>query len=166
MRCILILAGLSLVAVSLATGQAPGQPASDVAGRSRSEREVRDLEAQFSEAVVRGDRGYYNRVLAEDFTHTSHSGLFKTRAQWLAESKSGDQPDARPGTTHYDALDLDDLAVRVYGDTAVVTGRTTPKGRNSKGQPMTGRYRFLRVWVKQQGQWRVVAFQGTRIAEP
>jgi ketosteroid isomerase-like protein len=166
MRRIIVVAGLSLVAVSLARGQLPSRLDRDDTGRRRSEREVRELEVQFSQAVVRGDRAFYDRVLANDFSHTSHSGLFKTRAQWLAESKSGDAAAAKPGTTRYDALDVDDLAVRVYGDTAVVTGRTTPKGRNAKGQPMTGQYRFLRVWAKEQGQWRIVAFQGTRIAQP
>jgi ketosteroid isomerase-like protein len=166
MRRSIVLGALILVGGSLASAQLPRQPEGDDAGRRQSEREIRELEAEFSQAVVRGDRAFYNRVLADDFTHTSHSGLFKTRAQWLAESKSSDKPDANPGTTHYDALDVDDLAVRIYGDTAVVTGRTTPKGRNAKGEPMTGQYRFLRVWVKQRGEWQVVAFQGTRIAQP
>jgi ketosteroid isomerase-like protein len=166
MRYTILLLVPCLVAVSLATGQTSRRPETRDADRSQAEREVRELEDQFSRAVVRGDRSFYDRVLADDFTHTSHSGLFKTRAQWLAESRSGDQARAQPGATHYDALDVDDLAVRVYGETAVVTGRTTPKGRNAKGQPMAGQYRFLRVWVKHPGGWRAVAFQGTRIAQP
>jgi ketosteroid isomerase-like protein len=166
MRRILVVAGLGLVAASLVTGQRHRRAEGAEADPGRSEREVRELEARFREAVVRGDRAFYDRVLADDFTHTSHSGAFKTRAQWLAESRSGDKAEPVPGATRYEAFEVDDLAVRVYGDTAVVTGRTTPRGLDSKGRPMTGRYRFLRVWVKREGQWRVVAFQGTRIAEP
>jgi ketosteroid isomerase-like protein len=88
----------------------------------------------------------------------------RTRAEWLAEDRPapGDAP--RPGRTKYDAFEVDDLRVRVYGDTAVVTGRSTPRGRDARGQEMHGRYRFLRVWVKRDGRWQVVAFQGTRIA--
>jgi ketosteroid isomerase-like protein len=157
---------LGLVAVLLMSAQ-PARPAGREDGGERgSEREVRELEGQFARAAVRGDRAFYERALADDFTHTSHSGVFKTRAQWLAEAKGGDPAEAKPGTTHYEALDVDDLAVRVYGDTAVVTGRTTPRGTTAKGQPMTGRYRFLRVWVKRQGRWQAVAFEGTRIAQP
>jgi ketosteroid isomerase-like protein len=129
-----------------------------------AEREIRDLEAQFARAVVHPDRAFYERVLADDFTHTSHSGVFKTRAEWLAEDKFGGGADPRPGRTTYDAFDVDDLAVRVYGDTAVVTGRSTPRGRDAKGQPIRGQYRFQRVWVRHQGRWQAVAFQGTRIA--
>ncbi len=116
--------------------------------------------------MVEGDRAFFERVLADDFTHTSHTGIFKTRAEWLAEDKSGVQRDAQGGCTRYETYDVDDLAVRIYGDTAVVTGRTSPRGRNARGQPIVGQYRFLRVWVKRRGSWQVVAFQGTRVASP
>src|SRR5262249_33729359 len=132
-----------------------------------AEREIRELEAQLSQAVVAGDRAFFEHVLADDFTHTSHSGQFKTRAEWMAETKVENRPGTpQPGRTVYEAFDVDDLAVRLYGETPVVTGRTTPKGRTAKGEPMRGRYRFLRVWVKRGGRWQAVAFQGTRIAEP
>jgi ketosteroid isomerase-like protein len=156
---------MGLVGLLVAWGSI-GRPAtSDDGGDQAAERELRELEAQFARAVVRGDREFYERVLADDFTHTSHSGVFKTRAQWLAEAKRGDQASAKSGTTRYDSYDVDELAFRIYGDTAVVTGRTTPKGTTAKGQAMTGQYRFLRVWVKKQGRWQAVAFQGTRIAQ-
>jgi ketosteroid isomerase-like protein len=132
-----------------------------------AEREVRELEAQLSRAVVKGDRGIFDRVLASDFTHTSHSGKFKTRAEWMAEDKvDSRQGKPQAGKTTYEAFDVDDLAVRIYGETAVVTGRSTPKGRTAKGEPIRGQYRFLRVWVKRDGRWQAVAFQGTRIPEP
>ena len=120
------------------------------------EQQIRDLESQLNTAVVSGDLRVFERLLAEDFTHTNQTGIFRTRAQWLANHKPGQSP--------YTAYDVDELTVRVYGETAVVTARTTPKGRTSKGQPITGQYRYLRVWAKRNGQWRAVAFQGTRIA--
>jgi ketosteroid isomerase-like protein len=131
------------------------------------EREIRELEAQCSRAVVAGDRAFFDRVLAADFTHTSHSGVFKTRAQWMAEDKvDSRQEKPQAGKTIYEAFDVDDLAVRIYGDTAVVTGRSSPRGRTAKGEPMRGQYRFIRVWVKNGDRWQVVAFQGTRIPGP
>jgi ketosteroid isomerase-like protein len=145
---------------------APAVLAADGPPVPRAEREIRELEARFARAVVEGDRGFYDQVLADDFTHTSHTGVFKTRAEFLAEDKFGAKGDSRSGRTHYDAYDVDDLAVRTYGDTAVVTGRTSPRGRNAQGQPISGQYRYLRVWVKRQGRWQAVAFEGTRIAQP
>jgi ketosteroid isomerase-like protein len=144
----------------------PAVLAADGPPVSQAEREIRELEAQFARAVVEGDREFYERVLAEDFTHTSHSGVFKTRAEFMAEDKFGKKDNSGSGRTRYDAYDVDDLAVRVYGDTAVVTGRTSPRGRTALGQPISGQYRYLRVWVKRQGRWQAVAFEGTRIAQP
>jgi ketosteroid isomerase-like protein len=156
---VVLIAGIAATAV--------GSARSEEQPNTRAEREIRALEAQFGQAVVAGDRAFYQRVLAPDFTHTSHAGKFKTRAQFLAENKfeNPQQKVAAPKTT-YEALDVDDLEVRIYGETAVVTGRTTPKGRTAQGTPMRGQYRFLRVWVQRDGQWQIVAFQGTRIAEP
>ena len=161
MRCFLLILAAGIAAMSLGSGR------SEEDRNLRAEREVRELEAQLSRAVVQGDRAFFERVLAADFTHTSHSGKFKTRAEWMAEDKvENRQGKPQAGKTTYDAFDVDDLAVRIYGETAVVTGRSTPKGRNAKGEPIRGRYRFLRVWVKRSGTWQVVAFQGTRMAEP
>jgi YD repeat-containing protein len=116
--------------------------------------------------VVEGDRAFFERVLADDFTHTTHTGVFTTRAEWLAEDKSGARRDAQGGHTRYDAYDVDDLTLRIYGDTAVVTCRTSPRGRNARRQPIVGQYLFLRVRVKRRGCWQAVAFQGTRVASP
>jgi ketosteroid isomerase-like protein len=158
-------AALILTAASLAQvrpdDQGGGIAETDASG---AEREIRGLEAQLARAVVHPDRDLYDRLLADDFTHTSHSGAFKTRAEWMAEDKFGDKAAPRPGRTTYESFDVDDLAVRVYGDTAVVTGRSTPRGTDARGQPIRGRYRFQRVWVKRHGRWQAVAFQGTRIA--
>jgi ketosteroid isomerase-like protein len=159
MRRFLLILAAGIAAVSLGSGR------SEEDRNIRAEREIRELEAQLSRAVVAGDRGLFDRVLASDFTHTSHSGQFKTRAEWMAEDKV-DSRQGRPpaGKTTYEAFDVDDLAVRIYGETAVVTGRSIPKGRTTKGEPIRGQYRFLRVWVKRDGRWQAVAFQGTRIA--
>jgi ketosteroid isomerase-like protein len=121
----------------------------------RAENQIRDLEGQINAAVVSGDLHVFERLLADDFTHTNQTGKFRTRTEWLANHKPGQSP--------YDAYAVDDLKIRIYGDTAIVTARTTPKGRDSKGRPITGQYRYLRVWAKRDGQWRAVAFQGTRI---
>ncbi len=156
---VIMVAGIA--AVSLASGK------SDDDRTMCAEREVRELEAQLNRAVVDRDRAFFERALAADFTHTSHSGKFKTRAEWMAENKfANSKEESKAGKTAYVTFDVDDVAVRIYGDTAVVTGRSTPKGRNAKGEPIRGQYRFLRVWVKRQRRWQVVAFEGTRIAEP
>jgi ketosteroid isomerase-like protein len=117
---------------------------------------IRELEEQINAAVVSGDLRVFEELLADDFTHTNQAGIFRTRAQWLANHKPGQSP--------YTRYVVDELKIRVYGETAVVTARTTPQGQDSRGKPITGQYRYLRVWAKRDGKWRAVAFQGTRIS--
>jgi ketosteroid isomerase-like protein len=54
--------------------------------------------------------------------------------------------------------------VRVHGDTAILIGRANVKGRFPDGPDISGPYRYMRVFVKQQGQWRLAAVQITAIA--
>lgn len=128
---------------------------------SDAKRDIEALEARLNDAIVKADRGFFDRIFADDFTHTNHAGVFRTKAQWMANHKF---EAGTPSNSPYSAFDVDDLSVRIYGDSAVVTGRSTPKGRDSKGVAITGQYRFIRVWVKRQGHWQVIAFQGTRVA--
>src|SRR5437879_7257984 len=90
---------------------APGAPSSnddDAESKTLSESEqvIRALEARLNEAIVRSDRAFFDRVFADDFTHTSHAGVFRTKAQWMANHK----PDAK---SPYESFDSDELAVRV-----------------------------------------------------
>lgn len=124
---------------------------------NEDEQAIRQLEARLNAAVAEADAELFDHLFADEFTHTSHSGRFRNKAQWMA--------DLRRGGTKYSSFKTDDLAVRIYGDTAVVTGRSLPAGTNSRGDPIQGQYRYLRVWHRRDKGWQVVAFQGTRIAE-
>jgi ketosteroid isomerase-like protein len=154
---------LMAVGITAAAATITGTAISSSLIDSQAEKEVQNLEQALAKAVVRGDRDFFERTLAQEFTHTSHTGAFKSRAEWMAESKFSGARE-KTGATRYDEFELDDLAVRIYGDSAVVTGRSTPKGTTAKGEPITGQFRFLRVWVRRQGRWQAVAFEGTRIA--
>lgn len=117
------------------------------------DREIRRLEDQANRAVVEGDVAFFDRVLAEDFTHTSQSGKFRTRAEWMQGREQG--------KSNYESFETEDVHIRIYGDTALVTGLSDARWREADGQPRSGQYRFLRVWVRRDGQWQAVAFQST-----
>jgi hypothetical protein len=55
--------------------------------------------------------------------------------------------------------------VRVYGDTTIVTGRSTAKGKDQYGK-IDEQRRWTRVLVRQDGRWQFVHFQGTQISKP
>ena len=66
------------------------------------------------------------------------------------------------GSFKYESRQISDLTIRVYGDTAVVTGRSNQKGMEN-GKDYSGDYRFTRVYVRQKGRWLTVALQATAI---
>jgi ketosteroid isomerase-like protein len=72
----------------------------------------------------------------------------RTKPQVISDFTSGD--------LKFQSITTDDVRVRVYGDAAVETGRSTMDGQD-KGKAVPHDTRFTRVWVKQKGHWRLVA---------
>src|SRR5262249_42453370 len=79
------------------------------------EKSVQELEERFKAAIVEGDIATFERLCADEFTHTSHDGNFRTRAEWFKGRVQG--------RSSYVSYDVDELQIRIYGETAVVTGR-------------------------------------------
>jgi len=115
------------------------------------------MEKKRVEALMKGDAGFFDRTTAGDYTMITSSGELRNKARAMGDLKSG--------VAKFQSADVDELEVRVYGDTAVVTGRHTQKAQ-SAGNDISGQYRFTRVYVKQKGQWKAVAYQATRINKP
>jgi ketosteroid isomerase-like protein len=111
-------------------------------------------DARRFDAMLQGDLAALEGLLAEDLTYTHSSGKAETRAQFLESLRSG--------KLRYLAASRSDVAVRVYGDTAVVTGRAEMKV-SSQGQELTLPIRFTEVWVKSGGAWKLAAWQSTRV---
>jgi ketosteroid isomerase-like protein len=128
-----------------------------IAAESDDTRDVRELEEQVNGAVLAGDVATFDRLFAKDFTHTSHDGRFRTRAEWMKGRVQG--------KSSYKSYDIEDLQIRSYGTTAVVTCLVKPSWTETDGGAASGRFRLLRVWVKRDGRWQVVAFQSTRLSE-
>ena len=114
------------------------------------------LERQWWDAIVRRDQAFSERIVADDYTFTDPTGAVHDR--------QADIENARSGAVVIESAQLDDLSVRVYGETAVVTARNTVKGR-AMGQDISGPYRFLDVFVRRDGRWQCVASQMTRILQ-
>lgn len=113
---------------------------------------IRQHEQQLADAIVKGDVATFDRLFAEDFTHGSQSGRFRTKTEWMKGKRNGESA--------YLSFESSDVQVRVSGDTAVVTGLSKPQWREGD-RVASGQFRFLRVWAKRDGRWRAIAFQST-----
>jgi ketosteroid isomerase-like protein len=123
------------------------QSRSDPAMSNNDETQLRQLENEWLGAYFNGDKAAYDRIVADDATLTDESAVSRSKAQ----DRSLLPPAPIPGATAVN----EDVQVRLYGETAVVTGRiVTTAGFTS---------RFTDTWLKRQGHWQVVARHYSRV---
>jgi len=142
---------INIALLSLAFGQSPTtQPANGT-----SEQEVRQAMEKYRTAILQRDVGMLEKIWADDYVFVNAAGDVLTKTQRLANIKSG--------ATTLDSINQEENAtVRVYQNSAVVTSRVTLKGQYS-GQPISGEYRSILVWVKGAGGWQLVSNQLTAL---
>ena len=116
--------------------------------RSNIEQVIRQLDGERIQAQIGADTTALDRIYADDFIGVGPSGTVRTKKQVLLDFTSG--------TLKFQSITTDEVQVRVYENTAVETGLSTMDGQD-KGKPVPRNTRFTRVWVKQQGYWRLVA---------
>jgi serine beta-lactamase-like protein LACTB len=121
---------------------------------SKVQRQILELEEQRRQALLRSDADALNLLMADDYSEIAGNGEVRTKTQNLADIKLAN--------TKFDFLDFDDLKVRNYGGTAVVTGLIVRKGV-SRGQRFRGQFRYTRVYARKDGRWQAVAQETTHV---
>lgn len=121
-------------------------------GDQETIREIVDMERQAKEASFRRDAEFPLRTLAEDYVAIGPLGQITTKKEAISARRSGQ--------LRYENIDISDMVVRLYGDTAIVTARADVKG-HQLGEDFSGPYRYTRVWVRRSGRWQTVSYQAT-----
>ena len=119
--------------------------------------ELMQLERDIGKANINADYAFFDRVEAEEFIFTDAGGGVTTKKQDLEGLKQPPNPDVK-----LVAYDVDDMSVRIYDETAVVTGRVTTR-RLIKGEASTSQSRFTDVFVWRDKRWQLVAGHSSRI---
>lgn len=144
--CVVVLAmGVAVIA------QTPAQPTS-----GSVERELIELEKEWAAAVTKPDLTFLNLIWADEYSWTSYDGTVWSKAQTLESLRSGKDV--------VSSAMLDDVKVRVFGDAAVVTGRSI-FNETLQGKDIGGQERFTDTWVRRSGRWQCVAMHCSRIAQ-
>jgi ketosteroid isomerase-like protein len=123
---------------------------------SEAEEELLKVEKEFAETIVSNDLESLRRLVADDWIIIDPNGEIVDRARFFEVIKSG-------SLTH-DIMGSEDLRVRVYGDSAVVTAITRTKGK-FMGQEFSTQERATDVFVKRDRRWLCVLTHLTRVAE-
>ena len=118
-------------------------------------KEIEALELDWRQAQLNNNVSEVERLLADDYLGISANGTLETKADELTRRRSG--------SLHITQLELSDIKVRIYGDTAVVTSRADLIGKNGD-RDISGRFRYTRVYSNREGQWRIVSFEASRVS--
>ena len=119
---------------------------------SDDESKIRALESAWNLAEEEKNIGALDQMLAATFVYTEFDGSFSDKAQFLKSVKT-----SAPTS---DQITNQEVAVALYGLTAVVTGIFKEKGIEN-GKPFTRRGRFTDTWLNQNGVWLCIASQAT-----
>lgn len=111
----------------------------------------------WDQAIIKKDRAAIEANMAADFRQIDGRGNIETKASFVEGLVSPDLV--------IDPYTVEDFEVRVYGDTALLSGRTRMTGKY-EGQAFKSHYRYIDIYVKRGGAWKIVSVQISRIPEP
>lgn len=123
---------------------------------SNDEQALIRIQHEWAQARMKGDSSYTRLLEAEDCTIVWPDGRIVNKRADL-ESMTGD--------IVFTEFKIDDLRVRLYGDTAIVLGQGTIRAEKRKQDLLGGKFVWTDTFVKQGGEWKVVASQITPVLE-
>ena len=128
-------------------------PAPPPISPEQAEREVLQLEHARNQAIRTGDREALSRIYADDFVGVTTTGAIVDKDSVLRVLASVDRRLS---------FALEDLRVRLFCDTALVTGRMVE--RWSEGRDAFSTIWYTHVYVQQKGRWVLVAGQSSNVS--
>jgi ketosteroid isomerase-like protein len=142
---------LALVFPALVVGQRTKSKGTQAGG---VEQQLKQMEDDWQKATRTKDAATLKRIISEDWVATDDKGKILNREQYISQTTSN--PDVVQSNVNTD------MQVRVYGNTAVVTGGLTESGTRN-GTAYTDTYRWTDVFVKRGGHWQAVVSQWAKV---
>ena len=129
---------------------------------------IKTLERELEAVLLKGDSITLDRILADDYIEIDAQGGVKKKADVIAVARA--MGAGTRGVVVGPNKTVDDLTIRLHGDSALVAGRTTIRYQfmeYQKASPQTqsqnpvtiDQERFMRVYAKLGGRWQLVAWQ-------
>jgi hypothetical protein len=119
--------------------------------------QIRLLDQQLNDAAVKGNLEFFAGIMAPNYVGVAPNGMILEKSFIAARYRSG--------SLHYESVSDSDVDIRVSGDCAVLTALSSVKGHDGDTD-LSGTYRIMRVFLKREGKWQIVAFQATAVPAP
>lgn len=132
---------VAVVCLTLLGSYSQAQESSDAAN-------IRALEQKLLDCYRHHEVAVFASILDEDFVITFEDGSTYSKTGYLAYSTSS--------STHVETVEIQEMKIRMHGETAVVTGAYHEKGMDSQ-KAYDYHDRFTDVWMKESGKWRLIA---------
>ena len=116
------------------------------------EKQLMQMERDWGNAQIKKDYAAVDKILAADWQGIDYDGQIVDKATYMAHMRSEQST--------LQSEELSQMKVRVFGNTAIVTGRDTEKSTD-RGKDSSGTYVWTDVFVLRNGRWQVVASQST-----
>jgi len=123
---------------------------------SQDEQALIRIQHDWAEARVEGDISYTQRLEAEDCTIVWPDGKVVNKRADLQ---------TMTGNIVFSEFKINDLQVRVYGEAGIVVGQGTISAQKAQQNLLRGKFVWTDTFVKQGGEWKVVASQITPVLE-
>jgi ketosteroid isomerase-like protein len=123
---------------------------------SQEQQALKKIQHEWAGARIKGDSSYTRRIEADDCTIVWPDGRIVNKRADL-ESMTGD--------IVFSEFKIENLQVRLYGETGIVIGEGTIKAHKGKQDLLGGKFVWTDTFMKQGGQWKVVASQITPVLE-
>jgi uncharacterized protein (TIGR02246 family) len=132
------------------------------AARADTTADLIAIEQRLTDALQRSDVGAVDALWADDLVWIGLSGKRSSKTEQLAGMKA--QAATTTGSTPAVVrVENKDVAVRLYGESAVVTVLSTWTMRTAEGERASD-YLATHVWNQRGGQWRLVSAHISRVA--
>jgi ketosteroid isomerase-like protein len=118
------------------------------------ENTVREVEQRFTAALLKKDHVAFGELLADDLLHIGFEGQVASKAEYMAFFKEG--------SWQYRKYEPTNVAVKVLGSVAVVTGRVD-RTIVVNSVETTGAFAFTHVWSRAGNRWRLTSSQITTV---
>ena len=115
---------------------------------------VRQLEERYTTALRKRDERAFDELLADDLVHVSFEGQFAGKSEYMAFFKQG--------AWEYKKYEPTNVAVKLIGNAAVVTGRVE-RTIVVNNKETTGAFAFTHVWSRTGERWRLTSSHVTPV---